>query len=192
MLQWQTRNNNVNISLCHFQTNNHKTMVNPSPVSFWTQANALFRKNLTFQKRNVKSNIRLILFPLIICVLLVLVQIMIDIELRKSKFKCGCICANNKTRCDDSEKVCGPQYSDQIQVPTCPISNPAEWPPLLQLPAVSCKQNGSCHFTTLFTADNHSFGHSINLLFKLINVSDMHIYCLDILVIQRRHNHSLG
>ncbi|CAL5198359.1 unnamed protein product [Lathyrus oleraceus] len=138
-------------------------MVNPSSVSFWTQANALLRKNLTFQKRNVKSNIRLILFPLIICVLLVLVQIIIDIELRKSEFKCGCVCANNKTRCEDSEKVCGPQYSDQIQVPTCPISNPAEWPPLLQLPAVSCKQNrSSCHFTTLFTADNHSFGHTVS------------------------------
>ncbi|CAJ2664517.1 unnamed protein product [Trifolium pratense] len=114
------------------------------------------------KKRNVKTNIRLILFPMIICVLLVLVQSLIDIELDKSKYKCGCICVNNKTRCDDSEKVCGVQYSVQIQVETCAVPNPPEWPPLLQLPAVSCKTTASCSFTMLFTANNHSFGQSVS------------------------------
>ncbi|KAJ1438951.1 P-loop containing nucleoside triphosphate hydrolase [Sesbania bispinosa] len=109
-------------------------MVNPAPASFWIQANALLRKNLTFQKRNVKTNIRLILFPLILCVLLVVLQRLIDNQLDKPKFKCGCVCANNKARdahCHGSEKVCGVQYSDSDQFVFCAIPNPPEWPPSL-------------------------------------------------------------
>jgi len=113
------------------------------------------------KKRNQKTNIRLILFPMIFCILLVLLQSMIDTLLEKPKYKCGCICANNKTKCHDSEKVCGIQYSDQTQVVTCPIPNPPEWPPLLQLPTLSCNTTSSCYFTMLFTANNRSLGQSI-------------------------------
>jgi hypothetical protein len=132
---------------------------------------AFIHANTCLKKRNVKTNIRLILFPMIICVLLVLVQSILDIELDKSEFKCGCICVNNKTRCDDSEKVCGVEYSDQIQVQTCAVPNPPEWPPLLQLPAVSCKTTASCSFTMLFTANNHSFGQSISCFQFLFQIS---------------------
>ncbi|KAB1216661.1 ABC transporter A family member 7 [Morella rubra] len=52
-----------------------------SPASFWTQANALLRKNVTYQKRNIKTNIRLISFPFIICLLLVLLQGFINSQL---------------------------------------------------------------------------------------------------------------
>ncbi|XP_073219980.1 ABC transporter A family member 7-like isoform X2 [Cicer arietinum] len=130
----------------------------PSPATFWTQANALLRNNLTFQKRNKKANIRLILFPLILCILLVLLQYVIDTQLDKPKFKCGCECPKSDI-CDESEKVCGVEYSDETQLVTCAIPNPTEWPPLLQLsqgkwyPAV---------FTTLFTAQNHSFGQIVS------------------------------
>ncbi|XP_061346675.1 ABC transporter A family member 7-like [Gastrolobium bilobum] len=158
-------------------------MINPAPASFWTQANALLRKNLTFQKRNVKTNVRLILFPLILCVLLVVLQGLIDAELDKPANKCGCVCANNKTKgaqCHDSEKLCGVQYSDSGQAALCAIPNPPEWPPLLQLPAppnravrtpllpfsdlpdASCRRTGSCPLTTLFTANNHSFGEIVS------------------------------
>ncbi|XP_027330167.1 ABC transporter A family member 7-like [Abrus precatorius] len=158
-------------------------MVNPAPASFCTQANALLRKNLIFQKRNVKTNVRLILFPLLLCVLLVIIQRLIDAQLDTSEFKCGCVCANDRTKgaqCDDSEKVCGVQYSDSTQAATCPIPNPPEWPPLLQLPAplnralrtafipfsdlpdASCRKTGLCPLTMLFTADNHSFAESVS------------------------------
>ncbi|XP_057416444.1 ABC transporter A family member 7-like [Lotus japonicus] len=137
-------------------------MVNPppAPASFSTQANALLRKNLTFQKRNVKTNIRLILFPLILCVLLVVLQRLIDRQFDKPQYKCGCVCPNGKTNCPSSEKLCGAQYSDADQFVFCPIPNPPEWPPLLQLPSL-CR-TGSDALTFLFTADNRSFAQSVS------------------------------
>lgn len=199
-------------------------MVDPSPASFFTQTNALLRKNLTFQvqlyhyplfiififlrsikhhtteththklkmsdltiqsllglteyglllsnllachvflviqKRNVKTNILLILFPLILSVLLISLQSLINHQLNQPESKCGCVCRDNSTTCNDSDKLCGVQYSDQTQMAACAIPQPHEWPPLLQLPAVYCKENVSCAFNLLFTADNQSFAQSI-------------------------------
>ncbi|XP_020205731.1 ABC transporter A family member 8 [Cajanus cajan] len=149
------------------------------PASFWTQANALLRKNLTFQKRNVKTNIRLIMFPFLLCLLLVLLQSVLNNQFDKAKNKCGCICTRKQ---GDTclEKVCAVEYSDLDQVGTCPIASPIEWPPLLQLPAPqyravrtdlfpftdfpnpSCRRNGSCPVTMLFTGTNQSFGEIIS------------------------------
>ncbi|RDX64090.1 ABC transporter A family member 8 [Mucuna pruriens] len=149
------------------------------PASFWTQANALLRKNLTFQKRNVKTNVRLIMFPFVLCLLLVLLQTLLNNQFDKAKNKCGCICTRKQ---GDTclEKKCGIQYSDFDQVDTCPIPSPPEWPPLLQLPAPryravrtdnfpfsdfpnpSCRRNGSCPVTMLFTGTNQSFGEIIS------------------------------
>ncbi|KAF5957628.1 hypothetical protein HYC85_004853 [Camellia sinensis] len=106
-------------------------------ASFGTQANALLRKNLTFQKRNIKENVRLILFPFLLCVLLVLVQSLINTELDKPKNKCGCACSNGKDICESNERVCGIQYSTLSQVATCPIPSPPEWPPLFQIPVLA-------------------------------------------------------
>nr|GEV78910.1 ABC transporter A family member 7 [Tanacetum cinerariifolium] len=146
--------------------------------SFWTQANALFRKNLTFQKRNFKTNLRLILFPIVLCLLLVLLQSVINKELDKPSNKCGCECVdqNGDGQC---EQVCGIQYSDLSQVATCPIPSPPEWPPVLQmpdpmfravrtdflefddLPSESCRRDGSCPVSVLVTGRNQSFGQSV-------------------------------
>ncbi|XP_050871002.1 ABC transporter A family member 6 [Lathyrus oleraceus] len=128
--------------------------------TFSTQANALLRKNLTFQKRNNKTNIRLILFPFILCVFLFLLQPLIDNQFDKPQFKCGCGCINNTTTCSDSEKLCGIQYSDQNQVLACAIPSPPEWPPLLQLPPG--KPWYPPVYTMLFTAENHSFGQIVS------------------------------
>eukprot|EP00256_Glycine_max_P047233 XP_006600692.1 ABC transporter A family member 7 isoform X2 [Glycine max] len=175
-------------------------MANPVPASFWTQANALLRKNLTFHKRNVKTNAQLVLFPLILFLLLFALQRLIDTQFGGSIFKCGCVCANNTTtttqeqhsRCPDSEKVCGIHYSDSIQAAFCAIPNPIEWPPLLQLPAppnraartpslplpdfpdASCRRTDSCPLTLLFTALNHSFAETVsaNMFGSALNVSD--------------------
>ncbi|XP_057952302.1 ABC transporter A family member 7-like isoform X2 [Malania oleifera] len=155
-------------------------MADPSqgPASFWTQANALLRKNLTFQKRNIKTNIRLISFPFILCLLLVLIQAMINNELDKPKNRCGCTCIdrNGDGQC---ESVCGIEYSTLDQASSCPIPNPPEWPALLQIPAPeyravrtdflsssdlpdeSCKRSGSCPASILVTGKNQSFGDSL-------------------------------
>lgn len=130
-----------------------------------------------FQKRNVKTNVKLILFPFVLCILLSLMQRLIDNQFDKAKYKCGCICTN--TQGDQClEKACGIQYSDFDQVGACPIANPSEWPPLLQVPAPeyraartdflpsdfpnpSCRTNGSCPVTLLFTGNNQSLGQSM-------------------------------
>uniref|UniRef100_A0A7N0V1R9 ABC transporter domain-containing protein n=1 Tax=Kalanchoe fedtschenkoi TaxID=63787 RepID=A0A7N0V1R9_KALFE len=148
------------------------------PASFWTQANALLRKNLTFQKRNIKTNIRLVSFPFLLCLLLVLLQSLINNELDKPENKCGCTCidTNGDGQC---ERVCGIQYSDLDQVSYCPIPSPPEWPPLLQIPAPeyravstnyiasndfpneSCRRTGSCPAAVLFTGNNQTLGQNL-------------------------------
>ncbi|KAL3513214.1 hypothetical protein ACH5RR_025931 [Cinchona calisaya] len=148
------------------------------PASFWTQANALLRKNLTFQKRNFRSNIRLVTFPFVLCLLLLIIQILVNKELDKPSNKCGCTCidTNGDGKC---EEVCGIQYSTLDQVATCPIPSPPQWPPLLQIPAPeyravqtdfisyadlpneSCKRTGSCPVTILLTGKNQTLGQSL-------------------------------
>ncbi|XP_009759239.1 ABC transporter A family member 7-like isoform X1 [Nicotiana sylvestris] len=164
------------------------------PASFWTQANALLRKNLTFQKRDVKSNIRLILVPIVLCLLLVLIQNLVNKELDKPSNRCGCKCVdtNGDGTC---EEVCGIEYSDLDQVGSCPIPSPPEWPPLLQIPASkyravqtdsisyrdlpddSCKISGSCPATILLTGTNQTFGESMGRNFfssgSTLNSSDI-------------------
>ncbi|XP_062168907.1 ABC transporter A family member 7-like [Alnus glutinosa] len=147
----------------------------PGPASFWTQANALLRKNVTYQRRNMKTNIRLIAFPFILCLLLVLLQALVNSLLDKPSNNCGCACINT-TGDGKCVEVCGLEYSDLDQAGTCQIPNPPEWPPLLQIPAPeyravttdfvpftdlpneSCRSSGSCPATFLFTGNNQSLG----------------------------------
>ncbi|KAL4559226.1 hypothetical protein LXL04_031361 [Taraxacum kok-saghyz] len=146
--------------------------------SFWTQVDALFRKNLTFQRRNLKTNIRLVLFPVFLCLLLVLLEKIVNIELDKPSLKCGCTCIDQDGN-GECERVCGIEYSDLKQVSTCSIPSPPEWPPFLQIPAPeyravktdflpfgdlpndSCKSTGSCPTTLLITGNNQSLGESL-------------------------------
>ncbi|KAF5933672.1 hypothetical protein HYC85_029843 [Camellia sinensis] len=147
-------------------------------ASFSNQANALLRKNLTFQKRDIRANLRLIFFPFYFCLILVLVQTLVNKELDKPKNKCGCTCidTNGDGKC---ERVCGIEYSTLDQVSSCSIPSPPEWPPLLQIPAPefravrtdflsftdlpdeSCRSSGSCPATMLFTGNNQSLGQSL-------------------------------
>ncbi|KAG8379147.1 hypothetical protein BUALT_Bualt07G0057900 [Buddleja alternifolia] len=144
-------------------------------------------------KRNIKTNIRLILFPLILCVLLVLIQSLVNNELDKPSNRCGCTCVD--TGNGQCERRCGIEYSTLTQAFTCPITHPPEWPPLLQLPeqqyrAVrtdyisygdlpdeSCKRTGSCPVIMLITGNNQTIAQSVagNMLARpsSINFSDM-------------------
>ncbi|THU59095.1 hypothetical protein C4D60_Mb03t21380 [Musa balbisiana] len=133
-------------------------------ASFFTQANALLRKNLTFQKRNLKTNIGIVAFPILLCAVIVLIQKVVEEEMNKYGHRCGC-----------QGGVCGIQYSSLDQFDACPISSPFEWPALLQvprpesravtsdhptpagLPDESCKVSQSCPASVLFTGGNQSF-----------------------------------
>ncbi|XP_074285015.1 ABC transporter A family member 7-like [Silene latifolia] len=149
-------------------------MADPSygRASFSTQADALLRKNLIYQKRNKRSNVCLIIFPVMLCVLLSVLQRVINNELGKEKYRCGCAQVNGT-------RVCGVQYSTLDQAISCPIPSPPKWPPLLQVPAPefratetdfntfpnlpneSCRRTGSCPVTILTTGKNLTFGQSL-------------------------------
>lgn len=149
------------------------------PASFWTQADALLRKNLTFQKRNIKTNIRLISFPFVLCLLLVLIQGLVNRQLDKPENRCGCTCINQNQDGTCEKKVCGIEYSTLDQGSSCPIPSPPKWPALLQVPSPlfravktdffpfkdlpdeSCIQTGSCPVTILLTGKNRSLGQGL-------------------------------
>ncbi|CAN8254913.1 unnamed protein product [Cochlearia groenlandica] len=154
-------------------------MANLAPASFLTRANALFRKNLTFQKRNLWSNVRLILIPFYLCILLVGIQILFDTQVNNAKEnRCGCECVEDTNGDGKCDKVCGIEYSSSDQAFFCSIPNPIQWPPLLQiprperravstlsssgLPNESCRRTGSCPVTILFTGNNRSLGTSLS------------------------------
>ncbi|KAF8390228.1 hypothetical protein HHK36_024753 [Tetracentron sinense] len=104
------------------------------PASFWTQTDALLRKNIIFQKRNLKTNVGLIAFPMLLCLLLVLIEGWVNNILDKPRNKCGCTCIdiNGDGTC---ESMCGIQYSTMDQAGYCAVTRPQEWLPLLQIPA---------------------------------------------------------
>ncbi|KAF8081610.1 hypothetical protein N665_0874s0004 [Sinapis alba] len=129
------------------------------PASFLTQANALSRKNLTYQRRNLWSNVRLIVIPLYLCVLLVSIQALFDTQVNNSPDnRCG--------KC--GKKSCGLAYSSQKQAVFCAFPNPPPLPPLLQIPrpktpSGSCSRlTGSCPVTILVTGNNLSLGTALS------------------------------
>ncbi|KAL1210262.1 ABC transporter A family member 6 [Cardamine amara subsp. amara] len=156
-------------------------MAKPIPTSFLTRANALFRKNLTYQKRNIWSNVRLIVIPLYLCVVLVCIQALFDALVNNSTDnQCGCRCIDEKNGDEKCEiKSCGLQYSSQNQAVFCAFPNPPALLPLLHIPRRdSCRsRSGSCPVTILVTGTNQSLGATLsgNLLSTsfTVNSSDL-------------------
>ncbi|CAL9749912.1 unnamed protein product [Musa acuminata subsp. burmannicoides] len=119
---------------------------------------------LLWQKRNLKTNIGIVAFPIFLCAVIILIQKVVEEEMNKYGHRCGC-----------QGGVCGIQYSSLDQFDACPISSPFEWPALLQvprpesravtsdhptpagLPDESCKVSQSCPASVLFTGGNQSF-----------------------------------
>ncbi|XP_024007096.1 ABC transporter A family member 10 [Eutrema salsugineum] len=137
-------------------------MANHGQASFWAQANALLRKNLTYQRKHIWTNVRLVLVPLFLCLFLLSIQLLLDAVIKKlpDTTKCG----------------------SEVDFPggDCPIPNPALLPPMLQipepesravkadffpygdLPDKSCRKTGTCPVTILLTGNNHSLGKALS------------------------------
>ncbi|KAJ4907157.1 ABC transporter A family member 3 [Raphanus sativus] len=148
-------------------------MADSGPGSFLTQANAILRKNLTYQKRNIWSNVRLIMIPFYLCVVLVGIQALFDSQVNNSlDNQCGCKCIH-KTGDEKCQMVCGVEYSTRDQGIFCAVPNPQPWPPLIlitlprysvvdaNLTDVSCRQRNNCPFLSrnllrISFAMNHS------------------------------------
>ncbi|KAL1210258.1 ABC transporter A family member 3 [Cardamine amara subsp. amara] len=164
-------------------------MADSSPASFLTRANAILRKNLTYQKRNIWSNVRLIMIPFYLCIVLVCIQALVDSQVNKSvDYQCGCKCID-KIGNGKCEMVCGIEYSTRDQGVFCAIPKPQPWPPLILIPRPqarafdssftddSCRRKNTCPVTILFTGNNQSLGAimSRNLLTRsfIMNSSDL-------------------
>ncbi|KAM3262597.1 hypothetical protein ACQJBY_052994 [Aegilops geniculata] len=150
------------------------------PAGFATQANALLRKNLCFQKRNVKTNVCITVFPILLCVLLVVMQGVINREIGKPEYRCGCACVDAAADGSCRRTECGVQYSTQDQVATCPVPSPPRWPAVLQLPppesravgtasqpldglpGPACRDTRSCPAAFLVTGGNRSLAQSLS------------------------------
>ncbi|CAL5081098.1 unnamed protein product [Urochloa decumbens] len=169
-------------------------------ASFATQANALLRKNLCVQKRNLKTNIGITFFPILICILLIVLQNVINSELDKPKYKCGCICIETSVDGRCARKECGIQYSTLDQVGSCPIPSPPRWPALIQVPRADfravrassqpfddlpdplCRDSWSCPATVLVTGKDKAVAGAISRgLFPALSPSFNSTDFLDIL-----------
>lgn len=113
------------------------------------------------QRRHIWTNVRLVLVPLFLCLLLLAIQLLLDAVMNK---------ATDMTDCKSKDDFLG---SD------CPIPNPPLLPPMLQipepesravragffsykdLPDKSCRKTGTCPVTILLTGNNHSLGQGI-------------------------------
>lgn len=143
----------------------------------------------------MKTNCRLISFPIILCLLILLIQTLIDSELDDPKNNCGCRCIEQNADGSCKNRVCGIQYSTLDQVATCAIPSPAEWAPVLQvprseyravsrgsqtfsdLPEESCRTTQSCPAIVLYTGENRTLGESMRSfiiapIFKKISYDD--------------------
>lgn len=78
------------------------------------------------QKRNIRTNIRLILFPLFFCVLFVLLQNLVDSQLNSEDNRCGCVCVERNANGQCQRRECGLEYSTMDQAASCPIPNPQD------------------------------------------------------------------
>ncbi|CAN8278112.1 unnamed protein product [Cochlearia groenlandica] len=144
------------------------------PASFLTRANAILIKNLTYQKRNIWSNVRLIMIPFYLCIILVCIQALFDSQVNNSLDNlCGCKCIH-KSGQGNCEMKCGVEYSTRDQGVFCAIPNPQPWSPLMLIPRpqsrafdasltdVSCKQRNTCPITILITGNNQTIGTTLS------------------------------
>uniref|UniRef100_R7WDY3 ABC transporter A family member 7 n=1 Tax=Aegilops tauschii TaxID=37682 RepID=R7WDY3_AEGTA len=131
------------------------------------------------QKRNLKTNIGITIFPILICVLLLVLQNIINNELDKPKYNCGCACVDTDMYGTCRKRECGVQYSTLEQVWSCAIPSPPRWPALIQvpqpqfravrtvsqpfddLPDPSCRDSLSCPASVLITGKDRGFAESV-------------------------------
>ena len=121
------------------------------------------------QKRNMRTNILLVCYPALLCILIVVLQNFLNEFIKK---------ANNAL-----PKQCDPKTN-----PNCPTPEIPKLPPLLQvpehpyravrtdfipftdLPDESCRRTSSCPATILLTGNNRSLGESITFFLPLVCV----------------------
>ncbi|CDY62599.1 BnaCnng40510D [Brassica napus] len=140
-------------------------MADPSPASFGTQANALLRKNLTYQRKHIWTNVRLILVPLFLCLILLAIQHVLDALMKGVSDMTG----DCKSNADLSGGICPiqnpPMLPAMLQIPQHELrSVKTDFLPYKDLPDKSCRgtMGGSCPVTILMTGDKQPLGKAIS------------------------------
>ncbi|KAK8940164.1 ABC transporter A family member 7 [Platanthera guangdongensis] len=157
----------------------------PKPATFWTQTNALMRKNISLQRRNMRANLGLIIIPLLLCLMIFSMQQVANIIMPEPEMHCDCAeCIDDGSK-ESCERRC-PSALDVIlgKSINCPEEHPPKLPALFQLPMPpfratrnsssftsssynsglpddSCRKNRSCAVTILITGQNRSQAQSI-------------------------------
>ncbi|KAH7657402.1 Sulfate-transporting ATPase protein [Dioscorea alata] len=154
-------------------------------ASLAVQMNALMRKNLTFQKRNLGTNIRLLVIPVLLCLLLFGLEKLVNHVMGGLKNTCECRhCQETNHNEENCSYVCSVELFEMASIDNfpCPISQPAKWPQLfsipksefratkrdnsrtlnnLELPDKSCRVSGNCPVSILITGFNRTLAQSL-------------------------------
>ncbi|XP_066329850.1 ABC transporter A family member 8-like [Miscanthus floridulus] len=117
-------------------------------ADFQSQADALFRKNLAIHRRACKANCRLILFPVLVCVLLGGLQTFMDNLFKNlGGDKPDCKGCDGRTGVRLSEDAVGGLSCSQ----SCPLPVAQRWPVVLLLPG---NKGDALNFSALVEMDN--------------------------------------
>ncbi|XP_066329775.1 ABC transporter A family member 8-like isoform X2 [Miscanthus floridulus] len=117
-------------------------------ADFQSQADALFRKNLAIHMRACKANCRLILFPVLVCVLLGGLQTFMDNLFKNlGGDKPDCKGCDGRTGVRLSEDAVGGLSCSQ----SCPLPVAQRWPVVLLLPG---NKGDALNFSALVEMDN--------------------------------------
>ncbi|XP_042477516.1 ABC transporter A family member 7-like [Macadamia integrifolia] len=136
-------------------------------VSFQKQANALLRKNLCYQKRNLGMILKLLAFPIIMCILLSQIQRVINSFSDKlgAMSMCQCDCSTPEKITEKCNMECINRIVQSMNnMNICPVIKPRRWPPLFQLPEglqKRCKKFESCPAQMLLTGANMTLGKGL-------------------------------
>eukprot|EP00882_Tetradesmus_deserticola_P013381 GHRQ01014206.1.p1 GENE.GHRQ01014206.1~~GHRQ01014206.1.p1 ORF type:complete len:323 (+),score=58.27 GHRQ01014206.1:307-1275(+) len=150
-------------------------------ASFRVQADALWRKNAAYQRRNISSNVCLLCTPILLCLLLLLLQTAIaKLLLKGDQYQCGCQCTRccfegDPSNCTSiaqgtcpyeclqrNKSHCGVAFSTPTQYPFCDLDHTSSWPPILQTPpeahrAAPFKPKA----TLLYTGNNETIARTL-------------------------------
>ncbi|KAL3819227.1 hypothetical protein ACJIZ3_005132 [Penstemon smallii] len=115
---------------------------------FWNQANALFRKNLSYHKRHVRSNLRIVLFPIVVFTL-------IGIAMHYFKKNTAPKDYVPSYQTEEAPALLQVPYSIYRVVRSKSMSS-------TDFPDASCrKRKDSCPATILITGENRTFGEGV-------------------------------
>ncbi|KAJ4809127.1 ABC transporter A family protein [Rhynchospora pubera] len=162
------------------------------PASFITQADALLKKNIAYQKRRMKPNLGVVLSPALLFIMIIILQGFIDKLTTAIDKATECPCDDRGMAINATFRETCATGIPNINPIMCRVRSPQKWPPLVQvpkpefraarstdmpfndLPDLCTKDNYSCPTAFLITATNRSFAQGLmDNMFTALNSSQL-------------------